>query len=71
MPNATDIIISGIDAALASLGVLIWAMRVTEPDVCTEAAAEMDYPAPDEDDDDDDDGNPPPSAVVSGNEAHS
>lgn len=56
----TDIIISSLDAALAGLGLLIWAMRVTEPDVCSEASAELDYPAPDEDDD----GNPPPSAVM-------
>jgi len=63
----TDIIISGVDVALASLGLIVWAMRVTEPDVCTEASAELSYPAPDSDSDDDDN-TPPASAAV--NEAH-
>lgn len=65
MPTMADTIISSLDATLAIFGLMLWAMRVTEPDVATEAEQELSYPAPE----DDDDGNPPSSAVVS--EAHS
>jgi len=51
MLNMNDVLISGVDVALAALGLIVWTMRVTEPDVCTEAAEELSYPADDEDDD--------------------